>query len=274
MVDGQAIPIRTSKPLPLKGIDPSIQFLLDRLDGVSSVQELAWMNGVPVNRLREEMARLRDLGIVSLDEGGVTPNARITTQSDVIDFDKLKESEASLQSAREQRRSERASTREVTQSEQREQAELLEESIAEEALESIDPLAAPVIDIAGDLPVPRDWPNDFEDYRLPEKWSHLASTIDPVLLRLVAFYLLHLGEVSHYQLLQVEQSADNDQVQRAAEALRAFFDVQRWRDYGEPDIVPAIQRIRRAIGQAESILSDPSVREGYDMALEFMESQR
>lgn len=274
-VDTHAIPVRTSKPLPLHGIDPSMQFLIERLDGVSSVQELAWMNGIPVDRLRLEMARLLGLGVVEIEGARADLSSRITTQSDVIDLTKLKEAEAAFVSSRNGAALDgRTSTREVSKDEQEEHARLLEDEVELENLDEEEPLSLPVIDQFSDLPVPLGWPREFATFHLHEKWEHLAEQIDPALLRIVTFYLLHLGEVSHYKLLQVPADASEETVRDAADGLRAFFDVGKWWEHNEADIIPAIQRIRRAIGQAESILVDENSRAQYNMALDFLNADQ
>jgi hypothetical protein len=268
-VGENVIPSRTGKPIPKEKRATSLQFLVERIDGVSTVQELAWMNGIPVAKLRRELGELVELGVVEVAGSQPDMNSRITTRSDIIDLNKLEEVESSFESAVQSGASEeRPQTREVTRGEQEEQAEILEENSQSEARAAeFEKKPEPR------LPVPENWPSDFSAFELSGDWNRYRKDVDPDLLRLLVFYLTHLGEVTYYQLLQVPRDASMERIEAMTGNLVTVFRPQAWSKSGEATLEKAASRVHKAIRQAANVLTDQESREGYDMALQHLDAE-
>jgi hypothetical protein len=267
-VGDNVIPSRTGKPIPKEKRATSLQFIVERIDGVSTVQELAWMNGVPVAKMRRELTELVELGVVEVAGSQPDMNSRITTRSDIIDLNKLEEVESSFESAVPPASDEeRPQTREVTRGEQEEQAEILEENSQSEA--KMAQFNRP----KHKLPVPENWPGNFSTFELNADWNRYRKNVDPDLLRLLVFYLTHLGEVTYYQLLQVPRDASMDRIKSMTANLETVFKPEAWANSGEATLQKAASRVHKAIRQAAKVLTDEESREGYDMALQHLDAE-
>ena len=209
-------------------------FLLSRIDGQSSVHNLAQLTGQSDAAVAEKLVRMADIGLVSI------PMAR---------------SGAQARSA--------AATSNPTSS--RPTSRPGQDNASGGTLMKSERKSARA-ELTADL-VPDGWPVPFSRFTVDDTFVSGSEPVEAEAKRVVMYYQQHLRRVTYYQLFGLEQGADRRSIKKAYFQLSKAFHPDRWFRKDVGDFGTYVEEVFKWLNRAYNTLSSPQKRKQYDKIL-------